>query len=296
MADKPVQASVELITPEVAEKMLASMVKNRPLSAAKELEYGISMEQGKWVVNGESIKFDGLGRLFDGQHRLKACVLAGKSFRSLVVRGIVDPDAFSTVDVGKNRSHADIFSIAGFVQAKDASSVAMLLYLFKNNKLDWRGPTGLRARVGRERSEITKRMRVMPYIASLVSKEILLEFAEPLSEGISSAVRFAVCTKANKLMPISLIGAGYYLFREKSFDDAEQFFYAVGEGLNFEDSKSDPAYWLREKLIDNKSAKLKLNRWTMFGFLLKCWNKRRANETMRLLRVQEGEEFPNRVL
>lgn len=109
---------LETITPAQAAKWLQTMVNNRTLSQAKAIEYAIAMDDARWVINGETIKFDAEGRLFDGQHRLQGCVLADKAFKSYVAYGITDQDAFSTVDVGKNRSHGDVFSIAGYPSCK----------------------------------------------------------------------------------------------------------------------------------------------------------------------------------
>jgi hypothetical protein len=285
------QQQVENITPKTAEAMLSNMVKNRPVSEAKVLEYAIAIDEGKWSLNGETLKFDKTGRLFDGQHRLRACVLAGKPFRTCVVRGIEDDHAFATVDVGKNRSHGDVFSIAGFSNSKEAAAVATIVYLHKHGKLDWKGP--IESRSSRGASPIAAKLKKMPNASAVVGKEDLLEFAEKIGEGLSSAVRFAQTSKASKLISQPLIGGAYYLFREKSFNDAEAFFADLGEGVGL--TKTDPVYWLREKLIDNKSSDAKMNRWTILGLMLKAWNKRRAAEPVRVLRVQDGEEFPRKL-
>jgi hypothetical protein len=287
--DMQTQQKIETITPRVAESMLANMVKNRPVSEAKVLEYAIAIDE--WALNGETIKFDKAGRLFDGQHRLRACILAGKDFTTCVVRGIEDDHAFATVDVGKNRSHGDVFSIAGFANPKDAAAVANIVYLFKKGKLDWRGPT--ESRTSRGSSPISAKLKKMPHASAVVNKEDLLEFAESVSEGLASATRFAQTSKASKLISAPLIGGGYYLFREKSFNDAEAFFADLGEGVGL--TKTDAVYWLRERLIDNKSSDAKLNRWTIIGLMFKAWNKRRAKEPVKQLRVQDGEEFPRKL-
>lgn len=285
------QTEVENITPAKAEAMLANMVKNRPISEAKVLEYAIAIDEGKWSLNGETLKFDKHGRLFDGQHRLRGCVLAGKPFRTCVVRGIEDEHAFATVDVGKNRSHSDVFSIAGFANSKDAAAVASIIFLHKKGKIEWRGPVEMRA--SRASSPISAKLKKMPHTLAVVQKEDLLEFAESIAEGLSSAVRFAQTTKANKLASQPIIGAAYYLFREKSFNDAEAFFADLGEGLGL--TKGDPVYRLRERLIDNKGSDAKMNRWTILGFMFKVWNKRRGNETLHYLKVQDGEDFPRKL-
>ena len=85
----------------------------------------------------------------------------------------------------------------------------------------------------------------------------------------------------------------YYLLRERSFDAAEKFFYDLGEGIGL--AKTDPVYHLRERLIDNKSEGGPLNRWTIIGLMFKAWNKRRAGEELRYLKVGDGEGYPKKL-
>jgi hypothetical protein len=288
------QARVETITPEVAKKMLGTMRKNRPLSDAKVIEYAVAMEAGKWELNAETIKFDSEGRLFDGQHRLQGCILAEKPFRSLVVRGIAGENAFATVDVGKNRSHGDVFGIAGFSNPSLVASVTQIVFLHQKAKLSWNGPTNI-GRFDRPASaSLANKIKKMPGRSADVPKEDLLAFAEPLGEGLVSAARFAEQWKQPRLLPRALAGGGYYLFRDKSFDDAEAFFRDLDEGAGL--MKTDPVYHLRERLISNSQADAKLSRWMVLGFMFKTWNKRRAGETVRYLKVSDGEEFPRKLV
>lgn len=73
------------ITPQLAAKWLA-------VSAGACLDiddnvaksYAETMRHGCWRLTGDSVKIDTGGRVKDGQHRLKACVLAGTTFETLV--------------------------------------------------------------------------------------------------------------------------------------------------------------------------------------------------------------------
>lgn len=279
---------VESITPAKAEAYLKTMIANRHVSQAKVLEYAISMDEGKWSLNGETIKFNSDGQLFDGQQRLNACILAGKPFLTYVVRGINDPDAFATVDTGKARTHADVFAISGWQNNKIASAVAMVILLLEQKRVNWSGPE---TRVKRSTAPtITAKLRQMPNRAIAVSRNELVHFAEKNSEALQQAVRFAACSKAARLVPGASIAALYYVFRKIAPFDADTFFQALAEGAGLQ--KSDPVLVLREKLSRSKMSKEKLTRWAIIGFTIKTWNKRRANEPMQSLRVIEGERFP----
>lgn len=279
---------LETITTAMAAKWLQTMVNNRTLSQSKAIEYAIAIDDERWVINGETIKFDSEGRLFDGQHRLQACVLAGKSFKSYVAYGIVDDQAFATVDVGKNRSHGDVFSIAGYPSCNHASGAALLVYQYKNNLFGPGGSTNRRYTKGAK--SILSKLDRLPIKGSSVTKEELLSFAEPFKDRLIAAVRFAVNVKARKMLSTGMVAGCYFLFCEKSEVDAQRFFTDLCEGVGL--SGSDPVYWLRERLMTNMAAPNKLTRGAVLTLIFKAWNKRRAGEKTKTLKLIEGEEFP----
>jgi hypothetical protein len=279
---------LENITPAMASKWLETMVNNRTLSQAKAIEYAIVIDDDRWTVNGETIKFDSEGRLFDGQHRLQACVLADKPFKSYVAYGISDEDAFSTVDVGKNRSHGDVFSIAGYPSCNLSSGAALLIHQYKNNQFGPGGSTNRRYTKGSK--AILKKLDRLPVKGASVTKEELLNFAAPFKERLIAAVRFAENVKARKLLSSGMVAGCYFLFCEKSEDDATRFFMDLFEGVGL--SGSDSVYWLRERLMTNLAAPNKLQRGAVLMLVFKAWNKRRAGEKTKTLKLIEGEEFP----
>lgn len=282
---------LETITPGMARKWLETMVSNRPLSEAKSLEYAIEMEAGKWVLNGETIKFNGSGALFDGQHRLQACILAEKSFKSLVVRGIEDKMAFATVDVGKMRSGGDIFGLAGYKDQNNAAACAMWLYQYKHGLISRLGHGGAR-RFSKEQQKDSKvlqktGLKVKP---SIVSKEMLLAFATPMKGRIAGALNFIERCKPGKMISKSTLAAAFMLFSEKDNGQAESFCRDLCSGASL--SLQDPVLVLRERLMSNQASTAKLARGEIFFLVLKSWNKRRAGEKVKTLKIAEGEDFP----
>jgi hypothetical protein len=280
-------AVVESVTPAKAEEYLKTMVANRKESQQKIIEYALQMEKNNWSLNGETLKFDGLGRLFDGQNRCRACILSGVPFRTYVVRGIDDPDAFATVDTGKARSHADIFAIGGWQNNQTASSAAMAIYVIENKLVDWNGVKG--RRIKRD-SEILKKFQGAMPSFHVVSQDELREFAEGIREELEQSVRFANSSKARRVITGANVAALHYLFRQKSVTQVEQFFVDLGEGLGLK--AGDSVHLLREKLLQAKRSEAKLERWFILGLCIKAWNKRREGEDLRVLRVIEGEEYP----
>lgn len=107
-----VSVSIMRITPEIAAQLLERNVRNRRMDKRHYESLSHVMVQGDYILNGETIVLDSDGNLLDGQHRLRACVLCGKSFDTLVVRGI-HPSAFDTIDGGRARTTGDVLSIEG---------------------------------------------------------------------------------------------------------------------------------------------------------------------------------------
>lgn len=283
------EVAIETITPRMADDYLGTMRKNRPVSDRVVLEYGMAIDGGKWVVNGEAIKFDVDGHLIDGQHRLRACSLAGKPFRTYVIRGIEDERAFSTMDTGKTRTHGDIFALAGIVDSNMASGAALMMYYYKHGMLTIKGPRLRQS--GRSRAgAIASQLKSVPQPRALVSKEDLVSFAMPYREAIIEALSVARKTGASRFLPLSLGAACYALFSEVSRDEADSFMRDLGDGAGLK--STDAVYHLRERLISNSAANAKLSRWAVMFLALKAWRKRRDGETVRTLKLMDNEELP----
>lgn len=61
-----------MVTPEMAENILAARGPNRNVSASVINKYARDMLAGRWQLNGQTIKISKDGQLLDGQHRLEA--------------------------------------------------------------------------------------------------------------------------------------------------------------------------------------------------------------------------------
>lgn len=106
------KTAVETITPEKAAEYLKSNTNNyRKLSRATVRNYADEMKAGRWELNGEPICFSESGELKDGQHRLAAIILAKKSIRMNVTRGVADE--VTIYNVGKKRTNTDIARARG---------------------------------------------------------------------------------------------------------------------------------------------------------------------------------------
>lgn len=107
-----IQMKVETITPEKAAEYLKTNTNNyRKLSRSIVARYADDIKHGKWELNGEPICFDEEGTLKDGQHRLAAIVVAKKSVKMAVVRGIAKD--VTIYNLGAKRTVDQIVSSKG---------------------------------------------------------------------------------------------------------------------------------------------------------------------------------------
>src|SRR5260221_9421398 len=298
-AAKVFKSEIEVISPRVAEEWLKTMKSNRPQSDAMVYEYATSMQAGKWVVNGETIKFDKDGHLFDGQHRLLACTISGKSWKPYVIRAITDTNACAAVDVGKLRTHGDIFHLGGYSDYFVASGIASILYFYKNKRLTTRGTMNV-SRTTQRRDPLIGKIKEalgkkdMVRMGQQIEKEVLLEFARPYREQILKSIHAIHDNKARKIMPKVVMAAAHLLFSEKNESEATQFMDRLTEGTGL--LAGDPVHTLRERLLSNQYLREKrgayMNRWTVLALTFKAWNKFPAHEKCSALRIAEDEKFP----
>lgn len=86
------------VTPKMAERWLYEKnTKNRKMYENVVNRYALDMKRGNWALNHQGISFCEDGSLLDGQHRLKAIVISGKTITLMVTRNI-------PISYGKNGS------------------------------------------------------------------------------------------------------------------------------------------------------------------------------------------------
>lgn len=106
------KVTAETITPTMAQRYLDKSDGNRAVRAGAVAGLSMAMAAGQFHDNGQTIRFSTTGRLMDGHHRLAACVHAGRSFKSLVVRGVAEA-ATHTIDIGITRTLGDHLKFRG---------------------------------------------------------------------------------------------------------------------------------------------------------------------------------------
>lgn len=78
----------QIITPEIAQEILNTNVKNRKLNKARVSVYARIMQKGRWgyIADGFLLSFDKNGNLTNGQHRLNAIIECGCTMEMYIAR------------------------------------------------------------------------------------------------------------------------------------------------------------------------------------------------------------------
>jgi hypothetical protein len=111
---------VEKVTPKRAQEWIdrSHDVHQRGLAKNRVEKMVHAIHAGQWQLTHQPIAIDPTGRVFDGQHRLHAIVIAGQDMPDLTVELLVawdaEPASFDVIDTGAARTPADTLRIAGF--------------------------------------------------------------------------------------------------------------------------------------------------------------------------------------
>ncbi len=237
----------EKVTPKMAQEFLDSrshIQRNTPMRHITEI--ADAMENGRWMYNGESIKFDTEGSMIDGQHRCLACIKANKSFITDIVYGL-QSEVYVTIDLkGKPRSIGDVLRMDGEIKATTlASGMAWMIAL----KGGFVTETGKKAFLSPDAQQVQSELSKNP----------------EMRESVTKAQR---CSHIFAASPLSAL---HYLFSRKDPELADEFLVqlATGEGL----SSSNPILFLRSKLLNDKIYnKAKLPMGDKVASIVKSWN------------------------
>jgi hypothetical protein len=95
------------------------------------------MDLGQWEPNGDTIRFYQDGALADGQNRLAAIALSGKTIEVIIVYGLARK-AIVTIDGGKPRYASDAAKLSGIDNAKRKEQIikAAASYLVRSGHKD----------------------------------------------------------------------------------------------------------------------------------------------------------------
>jgi hypothetical protein len=227
----------QLVTPEMAETWLAKNACNqRKLRAGVVERYARDIKAGQWLLTHQGVAFNTRGELIDGQHRLRAIVLANLPVW-LMVSTDVPCNAFSHLDLGMQRTTSDVLRGEGdeWVTA-DHISIARLLEANGNSRqsVAGRSPFEMKELVYRHRNAIT-------FVLSSIERRV-------------RGVTIGPCLAA--------IASAYY--GEKDRVRLSEFCAVLVSGICRDSSQDQAAIALRDFLKDNMGALSAASRVEMY--------------------------------
>ena len=134
------------VDPATATKWHENNVRKRRISDDMVIAYARDMVNGVWIATHQGIAFNDRDELIDGQHRLNAIVMSGRTVRTMVTFGLpsvikgAEMTTMDAVDRGRTRSVADQLTIQhgmknGSITAAIAMSLAGLCYGERTRRL-----------------------------------------------------------------------------------------------------------------------------------------------------------------
>jgi hypothetical protein len=248
------------ITPPLAAEWLGVNYKNRPEKKGGTAAYSRDVENEKWVVTGDTIKFDWFGNLIDGQHRLKAVLAADRPLTTYVIWG-VDPIAQKRTDSGLSRSFRDQLALDGVKHSGPLATAARRVTM-------WNPPFNERVNFGH--SKVTK-----PELEETLARHPELfhcvEFVEKIDIDLD--------------MSPSMLAFLYWVFMHANPDAAAEFITRLAIG-NVEEG--DPIRALRIWVRKQKGSKARNFEGTALWKAAITWNAWMGGRTLSKIQVTKG--------
>lgn len=243
----PRQSGKYTITPELSVLWLQHVRNVRAISQSTIDAYARDMKNGHWPESGETIKWDVEDNCFDGEHRLRACIVAGVPFESWVIVGL-PVTAAKAVDLGLRRQLAQILRAAGERYGTQVASTATLM---------WRWERGRDAL-------IDSHLKPSIYdLTDILEREPDIRSSVELTHGSFG--------RACRLSRSSTVPAFiHYLASRNHSDKATQFLDQVAGGKKI--GTGDPAYSLREKLIKMARSQNRFSQRETLALWVPAWN------------------------
>lgn len=251
------------VTPATAKKWLEeSNTKNRPICRAQVDRLVRFMKDGAWHFDGAPIRFDKFGNLLDGQHRLTACVEADFPFAAVVIKGL-EPESFFFMDQNRPRSASDNLSIIGKTNTAHLAAAGSWVLRYKTKK----GQLSPRA----------EKMDVVDFCSR--------------TPKLESCVAWAAHKRG--LMSKSLMAALLFIFREIDDDQGLDFMAQITTGANL--AEGSPALTFRNRVIAETSGRKRVDYTVVFAFAIYAWNSWRKGRQLKILRWNDGDDFPTAI-
>ena len=275
---------MEFITPEFAKELMRLNVSNRPLNQKTVNWYARQMKNNQWTVSGQTISISDKNTLIDGQHRLAAVILSGKTIQFNVAYN-VPFESFVNYDSLRTRGVLDVFAIENVANYNRVSSIISKYNALCNNSISSAGF----GTVIHEKSsggggvDKNKKMTNIEALKLYNSDKELFQEIAMFSQK---------CYKKIKLFSHSQVGGIiYYLIKDKKYK--KEIVFSFFEQLFFNENVENMSiYNLREKLISGSVGNFQMLPRLKYVFLVKCWNAFVRGKEIKTYSFSQNETIP----
>ena len=237
----------------MAKRWLSLNKKNRPISNTVVNRYVSDMAHGRWQFAGDPIRFDSMGNLLDGQHRLTALSrVPGITVPFLVLRGL-DHESQTVMDQGHKRTPGQQLALTG-LKNSNAVAAAVKVYLM------WQG--GILFRDVKLKGQITT--------------AVIEEFATERPDLISKFNAMYSSILKNDARP-SIAGAAALKFLDLDDAAAVEFFHLLATGAGHQ---GDPIVALDQRLRRMRRERRVEPDRDVLSFFILAWNAWRDGKSM----------------
>ncbi len=266
--------SIELISPETAQRLLDSQYskqRNARQSAINRL--AATIKAGEWKLTSDAIAII-KGRLGNGQHRLKAVVLAGESVPVLVLR-TDDETIFDVLDSGIGRTIGDVLAQQGIEASSHIAAISKNLLSFKKGMLTKSGDG--------HGSDVSSKDP-----GKIIRRQDVIAFAEESKDAILEAYAYIKPLHAKTpLMPITWATTFLTLAGKKNSLVSKIFIENVYNGNHHGVSEM-----IHNTLLKNRLTSRKMTGPNMLAILIKGYNAELLGESPKVLSMKKDEKFP----
>ena len=263
-----IEIKLEKITPAMADEIIKEKGGDnyRGLRGSASRLYGNEMKEGRWMFNGDVIRFDWNGKLIDGQHRLEAIKKSGIPQDFIIVKGL-NPECVQTIDIGYKRSPENYLE----------------WYLKNQEKMFLKGATSV-ARLAMTLHRKNKQIGHSSAYSGISNTEIVdryLEDSAHFNEAVSFGKEIArlskTALKQTVLKQSHVGGIYYYLVYDLGIDAdiVKEFFNRLASYNSLERSPFTKAY---EMLADTK--KFGRSGVDIMNVYINCWNSRSNSKNL----------------
>lgn len=231
----------ERITPQVAQTWLgdAGQSNFRKLDSGRVARMADAIKNTGWVNDGLPFRFNSSGTLIDGQHRAGAIAKSGVTVHAWVCRGVDDD---TTIDSGQSRTLSQILRRNGEKSYATLATTLGNIWKYQRNVV-----------ISNATSKISN------------AEALLLLQDEP--EIRNSVVKGQT---ANDVMSASMVAMVHFFASKGDKKAADQFVEQLSYGTNLE--RTSPIHHLRERMMKDRSSKMKLIPYEKLALLIIAWN------------------------